>query len=105
MAGKKGKKKKIFGTSERPRLSVFRSARNIFAQVIDDLQGKTLVSASSLSLEAGGNVAAAKLIGKQIAEKAKAEGIKSVVFDRSTYQYHGRVKALAESAREGGLLF
>jgi large subunit ribosomal protein L18 len=102
------RKKKIFGTRERPRLSVFRSLKNIHAQIIDDAGGKTLVAASSLglkNLKSGGKIAAAKEVGKQLAEKAQAKKIKAVVFDRGTSRYHGRVKALADSAREGGLVF
>jgi large subunit ribosomal protein L18 len=95
----------------RPRLSVFRSSQQIYAQIIDDEKGVTLVSASSLekenraNLATGGNKEAAHLIGKQIAERAIAKGITTVVFDRGAYIYHGRVKALAEGAREGGLQF
>ena len=99
---------KISGTPEMPRLNVFRSEANIYAQVIDDVSGKTLVSASSLDKAVegyGGNVAAATAVGKLIAERAKAKGIENVVFDRGGYLYHGRVKALAEGAREGGLQF
>ena len=99
---------KISGTPERPRLSVFRSNANIYAQVIDDLNGVTLASASTLEKEfdgATGNVEAAKKVGKAVAERAKAKGIDTVVFDRSGYIYHGRVAALAEGAREGGLEF
>ena len=99
---------KISGTPERPRLNVFRSETNIYAQIIDDVAGKTLVSASSLDKAVegyGGNIAAATAVGKLIAERAKAKGIETVVFDRGGYVYHGRVKALAEGAREGGLQF
>ena len=98
---------KVSGTSECPRLNVFRSNSQIFAQVIDDEKGVTLVSSSSLSLklENGGNVEGAKLVGKDIAEKCKALKITNVVFDRGGYQYHGRVEALAEAARENGLEF
>ena len=99
---------KISGTPEMPRLNVFRSESNIYAQIIDDTKGVTLVSASSLDKEIagyGGNVAAAEAVGKLIAERAKAKGIENVVFDRGGYLYHGRVKALAEGAREGGLKF
>ena len=99
---------KISGTPERPRLNVFRSATNIYAQIIDDVNGVTLASASSLdkAIEGyGGNVAAATAVGKLIAERALAKGIENVVFDRGGYVYHGRVKALAEGAREGGLQF
>ena len=98
---------KVSGTSECPRLNVFRSNSQIFAQVIDDEKGVTLGSSSSLSLklENGGNVEGAKLVGKDIAEKCKAAKITKVVFDRGGYQYHGRVEALAEAARENGLEF
>ena len=98
---------KISGTSEAPRLCVYRSNKNIEAQIIDDTKGVTLVSSSSmtLKLENGSNVEAAKTVGKDIAEKALAKKIKKVVFDRSGYIYHGRVKALAEAAREAGLDF
>ena len=99
---------KINGTADRPRLDVFRSAKNIYAQVIDDVNGVTLASASSLdkAIEGyGGNVAAATAVGKLIAERALAKGIENVVFDRGGYLYHGRVQALAEGAREGGLKF
>ena len=99
---------KISGTPERPRLCVFRSESNIYAQVIDDVNGNTLVSASSVEKDFegnGGNVEAAKKIGSKIAERALAKGIEEVVFDRGGYIYHGRVKALAEAAREGGLKF
>ena len=102
---------KVAGTPERPRLCVYRSLGHIYAQVIDDRTGKTLVSASSVdsetkkSLKGGGNVAAAKVIGKTIAERAKAAGVGKVVFDRGGYKYHGRVKALADAAREAGLQF
>ena len=99
---------KISGTAERPRLSVFRSENNIYAQIIDDVAGVTLVSASTVEkgFEGnGGNVEAAKKIGSKIAERALAKGIEEVVFDRGGYIYHGRVKALAEGAREGGLKF
>ena len=99
---------KISGTPERPRLNVFRSNANIYAQIIDDVNGVTLASASTLDKEfdgAAGNVEAAKKVGKAVAERAKAKGIDTVVFDRSGYIYHGRVAALAEGAREGGLEF
>jgi large subunit ribosomal protein L18 len=102
---------KVSGTTERPRLCVYRSLGHIYAQVIDDRTGKTLVSASSVdketkkNLKAGGNVAAAKVIGKAVAERAKAAGVSKVVFDRGGYKYHGRVKALADAAREAGLQF
>ena len=99
---------KISGTAERPRLSVFRSENHIYAQIIDDVNGVTLASASSLdkAIEGyGGNVTAASAVGKLIAERALAKGIENVVFDRGGYLYHGRVQALAEGAREGGLKF
>ncbi len=99
---------KISGTPECPRLNVFRSETNIYAQIIDDINGKTLVSASSLDKAfegRGSNCAAAKKVGQLVAERAKAAGITAVVFDRGGYVYHGRVAALAEGAREGGLEF
>ena len=99
---------KINGTSECPRLNVFRSSQHIYAQIIDDVKGVTLAAASSTEKGFdgyGGNVEAAKKVGKMIAEKAKAAGITDVVFDRGGYVYHGRVAALAEGAREGGLNF
>ena len=96
-------------TAERPRLNIFRSLKHIYAQVVDDLHGTTLVAASSLAkdfpLRGGGNVAAAQAVGKLIAERAVAQGIKQVAFDRGGYRYHGRVKALADAAREAGLQF
>jgi len=103
-------RKKLLGTAERPRLNVYRSLNHIYVQVIDDLNGKTLVSANSAEGvkgegRTGGNVAAAKAVGKNIAERAKAKGITRVVFDRGGYIYHGRVKALADAAREAGLQF
>ena len=97
---------KISGTAEYPRLDVFRSSKHIYAQIIDDVTGTTLVAASSLEKGFdgyGGNIDAAGKVGKAIAEKAIAKGIKQVVFDRGGFVYHGRVKALAEGAREGGL--
>lgn len=102
---------KVEGTPERPRLCVYRSLGHIYVQVIDDRSGKTLVSASSIdketkkSLQGGGNIASAKVVGKIIAERSKAAGIAKVVFDRGGYKYHGRVKALADAAREAGLQF
>lgn len=102
---------KINGTPERPRLNVFRSGKNIYAQVIDDLSGKTLVAASSLDpqlrseLSAAGNKEAARKVGELLARRAIDQGIKDVVFDRGGYLYHGRVKELADGAREGGLKF
>ena len=99
---------KISGTPECPRLNVFRSNANIYAQIIDDVNGVTLVAANTLEKEfegATGNVEAAKKVGATLAERAKAKGIEEVVFDRGGYVYHGRVAALAEGAREGGLKF
>src|SRR6204780_5106981 len=100
---------KLKGSQERPRLAVFRSLKHIYAQVIDDKQGKTLAAASSgeknSTIKSGGNLAGAKEIGKLIAERAKTKGISKVVFDRGGYLYHGRVKALADAAREAGLEF
>jgi large subunit ribosomal protein L18 len=104
-------RRKVAGTPERPRLCVYRSLGHIYAQVIDDRAGRTLASASSLDketrkrLKGGGNVAAAKVVGKAIAERARAAGIEQVVFDRAGYKYHGRIQALAEAAREAGLKF
>jgi large subunit ribosomal protein L18 len=102
---------RVSGTTERPRLCVYRSLGHIYTQVIDDAIGKTLASASSVdketkkNLKGGGNIAAAKVIGKAIADRAKAAGVTKVVFDRGGYKYHGRVKALADAAREAGLQF
>ena len=107
-------RRKLRGTAERPRLAVFRSVAHIYAQVIDDAQGATLVAATSVEKgkgikgdkrPTGGNVSSAKEVGKLIAERAKEKGIKKVVFDRGGYLYHGRVKALADAAREAGLEF
>ena len=99
---------RVAGTPERPRLAVFRSVNHIYAQVIDDGQGHTIASAGSIDKDwkdKGGNVEGAKLIGKAVAERAKEKGIRKVVFDRGGYLYHGRVKALADAAREAGLEF
>ncbi|MCI8480568.1 MAG: 50S ribosomal protein L18 [Oscillibacter sp.] len=99
---------RLSGTPETPRLNVFRSEANIYAQIIDDVHGVTLASASSLDKDIegyGGNVAAAKAVGQLVAQRAKDKGIETVVFDRGGYLYHGRVQALAEGAREGGLKF
>ena len=104
-------RKKISGTPERPRLAVFRSQAHIYAQVIDDGTGRTVCSASSLDetlkkdTKRGANVAAAKAVGSLIATRAKEKGVELVVFDRGGFQYHGRIKALADAAREGGLKF
>lgn len=109
---KKRVRKKVKGTPERPRLTVFRSAKNIYAQIIDDTTFSTIVEASSVSSDIrpavegkGGNREGASIIGKHIAERALAKGIKKVVFDRNGFLYHGRVKNLAEAARENGLEF
>ncbi|MDE3108407.1 MAG: 50S ribosomal protein L18 [Acidobacteriota bacterium] len=104
-------RKHIAGTAERPRLCIHRSTRHIRAQVIDDASARTIASASSLDkdvrsrIKGGGNIAASKVVGKIVAERARAKGIENVVFDRGGYQYHGRVQALAEAAREAGLKF
>ena len=105
---KKGIRKRLSGSTERPRLSVYRSNKGIYAQIIDDIKGVTLVSASSLSKDfdgTGNKIDQSKAVGKVVAEKALAAGINDVVFDRNGYLYHGRVKSLAEGAREGGLKF
>ena len=101
-------RRKVRGTAERPRLAVFRSLAHIYAQIIDDSRGRTMVSASSVDKAHrthGGNLAAAKAIGKAVAESAREQGITKVVFDRGGYQYHGRIKALADAARAAGLEF
>ena len=98
-------RKSVNGTAERPRLSVFRSNKQIYAQVINDVNGTTLAAASSIGLEAMPKIEQAQKVGALVAEKAKAAGVTSVVFDRNGYLYHGRVKALADAAREGGLNF
>ncbi|MCL1828679.1 MAG: 50S ribosomal protein L18 [Oscillospiraceae bacterium] len=108
MKRKKRVRAKISGTTERPRLCVFRSARHIYAQIIDDTRGTTLVSASSVEKDfsrPGSDKEAARLVGKTVAERAVKKGIETVVFDRGGYIYHGRVLELAEGAREGGLKF
>ncbi|MGY0694030.1 50S ribosomal protein L18 [Virgibacillus sp. FSP13] len=102
-------RKNLFGTEQRPRLNVYRSNKHIYAQLIDDINGLTLTSASTkdneLKVEASGNVEAAKQVGELIAKRAQDKGYKSIVFDRGGYLYHGRVKALADAAREAGLEF
>jgi large subunit ribosomal protein L18 len=104
-------RKTLHGTPVRPRLAVFRSNKHIYAQIIDDAKGLTLTAASSADPDAkkdlknGGNIAAAKVVGKLVAQRAKAQGIESVLFDRGGYLYHGRIKALADAAREAGLKF
>ena len=106
---KQSVRRRVFGVPARPRLTVFRSARHIYAQVIDDLTGRTLASASTnergAKTENGGNCAAATEVGKALAERAKAAGIGAVAFDRNGFLYHGRIKALADGAREAGLRF
>ncbi len=103
---KRSIRSKVSGTAERPRLSVFRSNTGIYAQIIDDINGKTLVSASSKEIDTKAlNVEVSKNVGQKLAEKATSNGISMVVFDRGGYLYHGKVKALAEGAREGGLKF
>ena len=104
---KTGIRKGVFGSAEKPRLSVYRSSKHIYAQLINDFDGKTVASASTVQAksEKGGNIDAAKQVGSAIAEKAKAAGIETVAFDRNGFKYHGRVKALADAAREGGLKF
>ena len=110
-ARQKRVRKKVFGTTDKPRLNVFRSIKHIYAQVIDDYNGKTLAAASSADKELkgkvayGGNMEAAKNVGLLIARRATGKGVKTVVFDRGGYLFHGRVKALADAAREGGLEF
>ncbi|MEM7577307.1 MAG: 50S ribosomal protein L18 [Planctomycetota bacterium] len=104
---KTGLRKRLYGTPDKPRLSVFRSSKQIYAQVIDDVTGNTLVAASSIAakLDKGCDIGAAAAVGKDLAEKAKAAGVEAVAFDRNGFKYHGRVKALADAAREGGLKF
>lgn len=103
---KTGIRKRVLGTPERPRLTVYRSLNHMYAQVIDDLSGKTLVASSTTKgTESGGNIEAAKSVGKDLADKAKAAGITQVAFDRNGFRYHGRIKALADAAREAGLQF
>ncbi len=104
---KKGIRKRIVGTPQRPRLTVYRSLKHIYAQVVDDLSGRTLVAASSVQqhLEKGGNKSAAEKVGTALAERARAAGIETVSFDRNGFRYHGRVQALADAARKGGLSF
>lgn len=104
---KKGVRRKISGTSEKPRLSIFRSNRGLYVQIIDDIKGVTIASASTVELgeKAKLNVNDSKNVGKKIAEKALASGIQNIVFDRNGYLYHGNIKAFADGAREGGLKF
>jgi large subunit ribosomal protein L18 len=108
---KKRIRKKISGTAERPRLCVFKSLKNMYAQIVDDASGKVIAGVSTLTPEIkgevgyGGNAGSAKKVGEAIARKAMGMGIKEIIFDRNGFKYHGRVKALAEGAREGGLIF
>ena len=106
---KAGIRKSILGQPDRPRLTVFRSNKHMYVQIIDDLAGRTLVSASTsekdVKVDKGGNCAAASDVGKRLADRAQQAGITAVAFDRNGYRYHGRIKALAEAAREGGLKF
>ncbi len=108
---RKGIRKKVFGFTERPRLSIFRSSKNIFCQIIDDTTGNTIASASTLTkdvkgkLSYGGNIKAAELVGQRIAEEASKIGVSKIVFDRGGYKYHGRIKALADAARANKLEF
>lgn len=102
---KRGIRRTIYGTPARPRLSVFRSEKHLYAQVIDDVAGKTLASASTKQMGIDASVETAKQVGTQLAEKAKAAGVETVTFDRNGYKYHGRLKALADAAREAGLKF
>lgn len=102
---KRGIRKQLFGSPERPRLAVYRSNKQIYAQVIDDVRGRTLAAASSIKLDKGLSMEAATEVGRQLAEQAKAAGVRDVAFDRSGYKYHGRIKALADAAREAGLKF
>jgi large subunit ribosomal protein L18 len=96
---------RVFGSPQRPRLTVFRSNQNIYAQIINDVEGKTIAAASSVKLDKGSDVAAAVEVGKLLAQAAKSAGVEEVSFDRNGYRYHGRIKALADAAREGGLKF
>lgn len=102
---KRGIRKRVAGTPQRPRLTVYRSLKHIYAQVVDDLSGQTLVSASTIDgrIEKGSDVNAAKQVGQALAQKAKAAGIEKVAFDRNGFRYHGRIRALADAAREAGL--
>lgn len=102
---KQGVRKRVIGTSDRPRLTVYRSLKHTYAQLVDDLSGRTLVSASTIKLEKGGDRAAAVSVGKDLAAKAVAAGVSLATFDRNGFRYHGRVKALADAAREAGLKF
>jgi large subunit ribosomal protein L18 len=105
LSRKKRIRAKVIGTSARPRLTVYRSLKAVYAQVIDDASGKTLAAASTTEAKAKANVEGAKKVGEMLAKKAKDAGINTVVFDRNAYKFHGAVKALAEAAREGGLQF
>jgi large subunit ribosomal protein L18 len=102
---RRGIRKRLFGTPQRPRLTVFRSQKHIYAQLIDDVSGRTLAAAASSGQDKGSDVESARQVGAALADKAKAAGVQTVSFDRSGYRYHGRVKALADAARQGGLKF
>jgi large subunit ribosomal protein L18 len=102
---KRGIRKRVYGTPVRPRLSIFRSQKHIYAQVIDDVTGRTLAAADTLKQDAGSTVDDARSVGQTVAEKAKSAGVNEVSFDRNGFRYHGRVKALADAAREAGLKF
>jgi len=102
---KRGIRKRIFGTPDRPRLTIFRSHKHIYAQVIDDVAGKTLAASSTVKQDSGCTVGDAKSVGTDVAEKAKSAGVEAIRFDRNGYRFHGRVKALADAAREAGLKF
>jgi|TARA_B100000214_G_scaffold368110_1_gene339160 large subunit ribosomal protein L18 len=104
---RKNIRSKIFGTGERPRVSIFKSNKAIYSQIIDDLSGNTIVSCSSVEIKKFGknNIESSKEVGLKLAEKAKKKGIKEVLFDRGGYLYHGKIKSFAEGAREGGLIF
>jgi len=102
---KRGIRKRLFGTPEKPRLSVFRSQKHLYAQVIDDVAGRTLAAASTQHVDQAATVEGANEVGRLVAEKAKTAGVEQVAFDRSGYRYHGRIKALADAAREAGLKF
>ena len=105
MRRKTGIRKRIFGTPERPRLAVYRSNKNIYAQLVDDVAGKTLAASNSLKFDQGASMNAAKEVGRQLAEAARSQGVEQISFDRGGFRYHGRIKALADAAREAGLKF
>jgi large subunit ribosomal protein L18 len=102
---RRGIRKQIAGTSERPRLSIFKSNKAVYAQIVDDVKGHTIAAANTAEMGTSNNIESSKQVGIKLAERAKAAGIENIVFDRGGYQYHGKVKALADGAREGGLKF